>query len=327
MRLGMLLICLFAYLLPSVSFAEALFEFKGKSYQYEDLPKATQQKLYELMNQNHRTKLIFLDDYILDLYITELSKKQKKSKDVIKKEMFKVKEPTDKEIKAFYNENKDHIPYPLEKIKEQIKSKIKQTKRFDTRDTVVSKIKKDNKYKSLMLAPKAPVFDIDIAGFPAKGASKGHKVTIVEFADYQCPHCGHFFKTVKKILPKYKSKVKFVYADFPINRSGISTHVAQGAYCAGKQKKYWEFHGMAFDNQKSLSMESSVEFSKKLKLNAGTFKKCLDSKEAKDFIEKGKKLGESVAVSGTPGVFINGVKLVTGLNEKSLEAAIKKHLQ
>ena len=323
MRLTLILVAI--GFLSNFALGQALFKFKGKSYEFKDLPKSTQQKLYELMNQNHKTKGIFLDDYILDMYVKEVSAKQKKSEKEIRKNIFKAKDPSEKELKAFYDENKDFIPYPFETIKSKLVERLKRNKAFEKRDEIVAKIKKDNKFQNLMTPPKPPVFSIDTTGLPMKGSSSA-KVTIVEFADYQCPHCGKFYKTMKKLIPKYKSKVKFYFADFPVNASGISKHVAQGAYCAGKQKKYWEFHGMAFENQKSLSKKSSLEFAKKLKLNEKSFSACVKAKSTNDFIEKSKEQGIKVAVSGTPGVYINGKKVITGLDAKSFEKAIRKSI-
>ena len=55
--------------------------------------------------------------------------------------------------------------------------------------------------------------------------------------------------------------------DFPIK--GEASHlIARGAFCAGKQKKFWEFHDLAFENQSTLSDKSPVNFAKKLGLNS-----------------------------------------------------------
>ena len=83
---------------------------------------------------------------------------------------------------------------------------------------------------------KPQVFAIDTEGYPVKG-KENSPVTIVEFADYQCPHCRQLSADLNDIYTKYKNKIKIVYIDFPINPSGVSEEIAHGAYCAYKQGK------------------------------------------------------------------------------------------
>jgi protein-disulfide isomerase len=65
-------------------------------------------------------------------------------------------------------------------------------------------------------------------------------VTIVEFADYQCPHCKIAAESLKKVTEKFKGKVRLVFMDYPINPSGISRAVAEASHCALEQGKFWE---------------------------------------------------------------------------------------
>ena len=121
---------------------------------------------------------------------------------------------------------------------------------------MIEKIKKETSFEFLLKKPIAPVVNINIDGFPMTGNKKS-EVTVVEFADYQCPHCKHAYEIMKKLKKDHKDKFKLVFIDFPINRSGISRKVAEGAYCAMQQGKFWEYHGAAFDAQSSLNNDSA----------------------------------------------------------------------
>ena len=88
-------------------------------------------------------------------------------------------------------------------------------------------------------------------GAPRLGDA-GAKVTIVEFADFQCPFCGRFQQTV---YPQIKSdyidtgKAAFIYQDFSF-LGEESTVAAEAAKCAGDQGKFWEYHDYLFTHQK-----------------------------------------------------------------------------
>ena len=143
-------------------------------------------------------------------------------------------------------------------------------------------------------------------------------VTIIEFADFQCPFCGRFFSTTaKEIIEKYvkTGKAKFVYHDFAF-LGEESSWAAQAAHCAGDQGKYWPYHDYLYTHQKgenngSFNKDNLKGFALAIGLNSRDFNTCLDSgkhvQEVANDTEAGRKLG----VTGTPTSFVNG-KLVQG---------------
>lgn len=299
-----------------------LFTMGGKKVTASELPPRVKQSLYEIEMERYEKTKRLLDQAILDMKLT----KDAKGKDLAeyKQQLFKVGEPSEKEIKKWYEENKARVPYPLDKIKGEIKNFIVSQKRNDLEQNMIKKIKKQEKVAFLMKEPSAPTLDISYKGYPFKGGTNA-KVTIVEFADYQCPHCFHAFENLNKIVKKYGDKVKVVFMDFPINRSGVSKVVAEGGYCAKMQDKFWEYHAKAFNNQRSLSKDSPKKFAEELKLNTKDFSKCLTSNEAIAHVAKSKAEGEKIGVSGTPSIYING-KRVLGIDveaiSKEIDAAI-----
>ena len=319
---------LLAVTLSSVCFGEAIFEWRGKKVSSEGLDAAKKQEYFDIHYQSYKVKSSFADDYILNTYLEEEAKKKKKDIQTYKKEIFSPKAPSEKELKKYYNDNKSHIPYPFDQVKKHIKTRIEQEQTFKIREDLLAKIKKKGKFKFLISEPVAPAFKIDITGQPSKGNAKA-KHTVIEFADFQCPHCKKLYTAIKKVYPKYKSKFNFVYMHFPINPSGISKYVARGSYCADKKGKFWKFHDMAFDNQRSLSKKSPVEFATKLGMKGkdlAAFKKCVDSSESLKFVEAARTKGEDVGVSGTPAVYIDGKKMRANLTPEGLEEEFKKYM-
>ncbi len=304
-----------------------ILEYDGKKFKVQDLPVAAQQSLFDVEYRSYLTKKQTIEaDVLLEMYATDEAKKAGKSVEDVKKDLLKVADSTDKEAQAFFDKNKARIPYPFDKVKDEIKRLVAREKEETKRTEVIDMIKKKKKVKVNIEEPIAPVIKIETADFASKG-KVGGKVQIVEFADYQCPHCQHAAQTLKPVLEKYKDQIHFVYIDFPINPSGVSRLVARGSQCAGKQNKFWEFHYMAFDKQQTLGTASSEEFAKALKLDEAKFKECYASKWSEEIVEKGRKEGERIGVSGTPSIFINGRRYSGPHEGPEFIAAIEKELK
>lgn len=305
--------------------APSIFEYKGKKFSEEDLETKYKFRLFELKDKEYQGLKGLVEEIALEKHFEDHAKKSKKSVDAVRQQMLSVAEPTDAEVKKFYDENKARIPYPLEKVKSDVARFVKQSAMQEKRKEIVDGLINNGTFKLLADKPIAPKVSINTKGFARRGKSNA-KVKVVEFADYKCPHCGHAAQAFKKIYKKYSEKVNFVYIDFPLSKGGLSEKMAAAAYCAGKQGKFWEFHTMVFENQKTLSATSADEFAKKLKIKGDELKACSSSKEATDLVERGRLEGERVGVSGTPAIFINGRRIsahdLEGISAE-IETAIK----
>ena len=290
--------------------ADALFQYQKKTFTSQDLSAALQAQLNDLEQQFFKNKKLIIDQYLLNLKLEEMKTAKKVSLEQLNNELFNKISITETQAKEWYNQNKQRVGNrSYDSIKHDIKHFLKQQEEAKTKQTLIQTIKDHPSFKLSLKAPEPLVVQIKTDSFPTKGSKKA-LVTIVEFADYQCPHCKHASDSLKTILnmKAYKDKVQLVYIDFPINRSGVSRTIAEGARCAEKQGKYWEYHHMAFDNQPSLSINSPVEFAKKLTLQMDKFNKCLVDPNTKAQVEKAKQEGMRIGVQGTPAIYINGTK-------------------
>lgn len=69
----------------------------------------------------------------------------------------------------------------------------------------------------------------------------GSRVTLVEYGDYECPHCGQAYLIVKEIEKRLKGRLRFVFRNFPITQ--IHPHAqqaAEAAEAAAVQGKFWD---------------------------------------------------------------------------------------
>jgi protein-disulfide isomerase len=149
------------------------------------------------------------------------------------------------------------------------------------------------------------VKNVPVDGSPTKGPD-GAPITIVEFADFQCPHCAEFAPALDKIVEARKNDVRFVYKLYVLGKFPQSELAARAAYAAGKQGKFWEMHHMIFANQQRLSQQDLDTMAAQLGIDVSRFHADIQSQETSERITKDKKLGEDLKIEGTPSIFING---------------------
>lgn len=159
--------------------------------------------------------------------------------------------------------------------------------------------------------------DVSLGHLPVKG-NKDAKITIVEFADFQCPFCERFFKdTEPNIIKDYvdSGKVKFAFRHYAF-LGQESTWAAQASECANEQNKFWEYHDYLYnhqgaENSGAFAKDKLVGFAQSVGLDANQFKTCLESDKYADKVKADFTDGQKIGVNGTPATFING-QLVSG---------------
>lgn len=158
---------------------------------------------------------------------------------------------------------------------------------------------------------------IHIEGSPTKGPTDA-RVTIVEFADFECPHCRELWGALAAVEAHYP-QVRVVYKDFPLTQvHPWADTAALGGRCAFEQSPaaFWKVHDSIFENQDLISPENVwdklVEFATAAGLNADTFKGCLSSPDTQKAVDASRAEGAALGVSSTPTVYVNGRPLVGG---------------
>jgi protein-disulfide isomerase len=156
-----------------------------------------------------------------------------------------------------------------------------------------------------------------------KGATASAKVTLVEYADFQCPACAQNAPLVSQLLEEYPNDVKFVFKHFPlssIHKNAIMAGVA--AEAAGKQNMFWEMHDVLFDQQSNWSnlgasevKDVFVEYATNLGLDIEAFRKDLDDKSLAQKVNDQQSEGINLGVMGTPTFFMNGKRIESGSYE------------
>ncbi|MCX6127170.1 MAG: hypothetical protein NTV34_20805, partial [Proteobacteria bacterium] len=115
---------------------QGLYSIAGKSFEVKDLTPAQQQQMFDIQYESYERTRQSIDGIVLENYLEAEAKKQGKPKEEVASKTFDVKEPTDKDIKKWYDENKSRIPptYQFEQIKGEIGKMVKQEKMKIKRD-------------------------------------------------------------------------------------------------------------------------------------------------------------------------------------------------
>lgn len=192
---------------------------------------------------------------------------------------------------------------------EQAEETVKQTQK--TAGTFV---------KDLFHAPNDPV-----AGNP------NGKITVVEFFDYQCPHCIDMVPVVDAII-KANPDVRVIYKEFPI-RGPMSEVAARATLAANKQGKYSELSHAILASNQPLTQDLIMQLAKNVGLNVDQLKKDMNDKSVNEQIQGTVKLAKNLKLFGTPAFFIGKTDATTSsaliyvpgrLEQKQLQSEIDK---
>jgi protein-disulfide isomerase len=150
-------------------------------------------------------------------------------------------------------------------------------------------------------------------------------VTLVEYGDYQCPHCGAAYHVIKAVQKRLGSKLRLVFRNFPLTQAHPYAQLAaETAEAAGAQGKFWEMHDALFENQARLGQELIEGLEKRLHLDAARFESDIETRQFQSRVKHDFMGGVRSGVNGTPGLFINGNRYDESWDEESLTAALLK---
>jgi protein-disulfide isomerase len=137
------------------------------------------------------------------------------------------------------------------------------------------------------------------------------KVTIIEYADFNCPTCKTWqLRGIKEqILADYAGDVRFVWRDFPII-TAESARAAEAGWCANDQGEFWKYHDLLYFMSPLLNDQELKEFAAQASLDMQQFNACLDSGQHRADVQKELQDARDHGFIGTPSFLINGKPLI-----------------
>jgi protein-disulfide isomerase len=134
-------------------------------------------------------------------------------------------------------------------------------------------------------------------------------LVLVEYGDYQCPHCGHAFPIVKRLQKALGDQLKFVFRNFPLSEvHPDALNAAKVAEASALQGKFWEMHDLLFEKQLHLDVDSLGTYAEKLELDVEALNEAVGKASVENRVETDFEGGVRSGVNGTPTFFVNGVR-------------------
>ncbi|MBN2803200.1 MAG: thioredoxin domain-containing protein [Deltaproteobacteria bacterium] len=160
-------------------------------------------------------------------------------------------------------------------------------------------------------------------------------IKIVEFSDYECPHCRGAHKEIRLLASKHPQSIQLIHRHFPLDMKCNyqlkrpfhlrACSFAKAAECAGIQDKFWEMNDAIFSIQDTIKTEdvNLEEIAVRLRLNSFKFKECMKSETLENRIKNDIDAAVAYKLRGTPGFIIDGEVFVGRIPENKIEQLLK----
>jgi protein-disulfide isomerase len=154
------------------------------------------------------------------------------------------------------------------------------------------------------------------------------QVTLLEYGDFECPHCGQAHLVLEQLQDRMNDKYRFVFRHFPLAQAHPhAERAAEAAEAAGAQGRFWRMHDALFENQDRLDDSSLQEYALDLGLDVRRFVEEITDGIHTPRVREDFMSGVRSGVNGTPTFFINGRRHDGPWDLESLTLAIVGELE
>jgi protein-disulfide isomerase len=169
---------------------------------------------------------------------------------------------------------------------------------------------------------KPPVGEHDHVVGPADAL-----LTLVEYGDYQCPHCRAAYPVLKRVQQRLGDQLRFVYRNFPISQAHPhAEHAAEAAESVavrGGEQAFWTMHDLIFEHQfDSLMDDALASYAAEAGVSADDVLDDLQAERYRARVHDDFMSGVRSGVNGTPSLFVNGVRYDGPRDEETLVAVL-----
>lgn len=306
--------------------------WQGGQLTYGDLQTAMGPRLVQMeveyLTGRYSTETQGVEQLLIEKLVeAEASKRGVDTEALIKAEVeSKVSAPTEPEVQEMYAALARQLRgAPLEQVRDVVVQQVTQRKQAERFQTWVGELKTAAGAKVDVPFPDMPRIDVSVDDDPMRGSASA-PVTIVQFAEYQCPYCGKANETIEQVLKDYDGKVRMVYRDYPLSFHPRAVPAAIAANCAGEQGKYWEIHGVMMGNQRALEESDLLAYAQQVGVDIDKWQACRLDPQQQAEVMADFEAGQAVGVTGTPAFFINGIMLSGALPYEMFAQIIDKEL-
>jgi len=153
-------------------------------------------------------------------------------------------------------------------------------------------------------------------------------VTIVEYADFQCPYCRQLHVTLQAAASE--GKIRWVYRDYPLSTHEFAFREAEAAQCAGAQGKYWEFADALYTHQAEIISSKAIDqelnsLSQEVHADPVALMKCINSAQFRGVVQGEANEGDKLQIEATPTFFIENKRHEGSVSYSELMKLIANH--
>jgi protein-disulfide isomerase len=229
---------------------------------------------------------------------------------------------TSEEIERFYHAREKDIGKPLAEVETPIRRAIETMNTNAARRAYIDGLRV--KYHAAVV--REPM-RVAISGTgPVRGDAGAH-VSIVEFADFQCPYCARLEPALREVLEAHPREVRVVFRHLPLRSIHPNADVAaRAAVCAEQQGHFWELHDAMFAQQSELSEDALLRSARKLGLDEAAFRTCLATPATAARVAEDEAAATRIGFSGTPALFVNGRFHQGTMSFEELDTLVREEL-
>lgn len=296
-----------------------------KIYQKE-LDKMVVKEKYLAAKNLFEFKKNLLDGLILERLIKQDPRRKKvsSSEEFINKYIVSSMEISEAEIEAFARAQ----GFPAGQLNPAIKERIRFYIGNSKRNLAISSWRKEQmkkiKVKTFLRPPQRPMYK----PHPEGGFHKGKKdapIHIVEYADFQCPHCRVASEKIRDLMEKYPDKIRVSFKNMPIDGHPQAKYAAQAGYCIDEQHQgdFWPFHHFIFKHQQSLTLDLFKKYMNEMsgkKYDVKKFTSCLEEGKYKKRVNEDQQNAIKQGFKATPVILVNNQMIVESITKTGISA-------
>ncbi len=301
--------------------SEIVAEIGGKKITRAEFEQKESANLLTARYKLYLTERQTLDEFVDDELLKQEAEREHITVDELLNRHVKsaIVEPTEDQLRVYYEGMQTDQPY--EAVRSDILGTLRQIRTTNARKAYLKTLRQQDS-ATIMLAP--PRANVELGDAPVRGP-RNAPVTIIEFADYQCPYCQKVHPELKQLQQEFPGKVAIAFKDFPLSIHDHAAKAAEASRCAREQGKYWEYHDMLFEG-KGLDKDQLQQYARNLNLDTTSFESCLNSGKEAAGIEKDMAEGKLLGIVQTPGFTINGHFLLGAVPYSTLHDLVQQQL-
>ncbi len=158
-----------------------------------------------------------------------------------------------------------------------------------------------------------------------RGTYRDDSVVVVAYQDFLCPYCRRLRPIFRRLRDSLGDRFVYVYRYFPLERANPGAELAaRAAEAAAKQGKFFEMHDRIFDRELPVGRAELVASAGEIGLDMDRFMRDLDSDDTRARVEADISDGRNNGVTGTPTLFVDGIRYDGAWDYHSMLEAIER---